>query len=67
MKEIIVHNQNELDKLPPSFKEYTYIYIQDTTERVYVKVARGNSTVVAWLPMKNLTNMLKSLRHLFRP
>jgi hypothetical protein len=31
MKEIIVHNQKDFDKLPQVFKEYTHIFIQDTT------------------------------------
>jgi hypothetical protein len=47
MREIIVHDQKQFDKLPATFKEYTRIFIQDTTERVHVTKARGNSSVVA--------------------
>ena len=46
-KEIKVTNQKELDALPAKFDEYTYIYIK-STERVIVRSARGNSSVVAW-------------------
>src|SRR3990167_3432669 len=48
MKKIIVHNQKEFDVLPDKFDEFTHIYIQDTTERVYVNRATGNSSVTAW-------------------
>lgn len=50
MATIIVKTQAELDALPPRFDEWTTIQIQGGTryDRIYVKVARGNSSVVAW-------------------
>src|SRR3990167_2613167 len=48
MKEIIIHNQKEFDALPDSFKELTRIILQDTTERISVSKAWGNSTIEAW-------------------
>jgi hypothetical protein len=49
MKEIIVTTQKELDALPPKFDEYTRIIIKGGTwnDRIYIKLARGNSSVVA--------------------
>ncbi len=47
MKEVIVTCQSELDALPSKFEEYTRIIIRDAKERIYVKVARENSSVVA--------------------
>ena len=47
MKEITISTQKELDALPASFPEFTYIYIKNTKCTVYVKVARENSSVEA--------------------
>jgi hypothetical protein len=44
---IVVKNQAEIDALPESFSEFTYIEIRCTTERVVVRKAWGNSSVVA--------------------
>jgi len=43
-----ISTQSQFDRLPKSFREYTYIYIQDTKEIIYVNVARENSYVEAW-------------------
>ena len=48
MKEIIISNQKEFDALPARFEEYTKIIIKNTTSRLVVHLARGNSSVVAW-------------------
>ena len=47
MKVIIIKTQAEIDALPDKFSEFTRIYIQGT-ERICVKKAWGNSSVVAW-------------------
>ena len=49
MKEIIIKTQKELDALPLNFNEYTQIYIEGGTrsDRIVVRVAWGNSNVVA--------------------
>src|SRR5581483_2393843 len=44
---ITITTQAELDALPDSFAEYTRIYIK-SEERIVVRKARGNSSVVAW-------------------
>ena len=44
--EITITTQEELDKLPESFKEFTYIYIH-STQKITVRKAWGNSSVVA--------------------
>ena len=46
MKTIIIKTQLEIDSLPDSFSEYTQIRIE-ATERIHVKMARGNSRVEA--------------------
>src|SRR5581483_7545511 len=46
-KMITITTQAELDALPDSFAEYTRIYIK-SEERIVVRKARGNSSVVAW-------------------
>jgi len=48
MKEIYISTQAEFDKLPKTFKEFTYIYLKDTKETIFVRVAWENSTVEAW-------------------
>jgi hypothetical protein len=53
MKEIIIKTQKEFDNLPDKFSEYTIIKIQDTKELIIVNVARGNSSVVAVVNIKN--------------
>ncbi len=46
MKIIVIKTQNELDALPASFTEWTKIEIR-STEKIYIKQAWGNSSVVA--------------------
>ena len=56
IKEIIVSTQVELDSLPEKFDEYTRILIKNTTSKLVVNKAwgnssveaEGNSSVVAW-------------------
>ena len=48
MKEIVINTQAELDALPARFDEYTKIIIRDTKIRLVIRVARENSSVVAW-------------------
>ena len=50
MREITIKTQKELDALPPKFDEYTRILITGgtTCDRIIVRVARENSSVVAW-------------------
>jgi len=47
MKTIIIESQKELDALPDSFDEYTYIEIK-SADVIHVNKAWGNSSVVAW-------------------
>jgi hypothetical protein len=47
MKTITITNQKSLDALPDSFTEYTVIEIRNTTEKVYIRKARENSSVEA--------------------
>jgi hypothetical protein len=47
MNGITVTTQAELDALPKSFDEFTYIYIK-ATARIVVRSARENSSVEAW-------------------
>ena len=47
MKEIYIKTQEELDALPDKFDEYTRIVIKDSNGWIYVKKARGNSSVEA--------------------
>ena len=47
MTEITVTNQAELDALPDSFAEFTYIYIK-AQRGIIVRKDRGNSSVEAW-------------------
>src|SRR3990167_4446499 len=47
MKEITIKTQEQLDKLPKTFTEYTVIYI-DSPADIWISVlARGSSCVVA--------------------
>ena len=48
MKEIVITTQAELDALPSSFDEYTKVIIRNTKSRLIIKLARENSSVVAW-------------------
>ncbi len=49
MKTIIIKTQEELDKLPLKFDEYTEIQIKsDSNITIYVKNKYENSTVVAY-------------------
>lgn len=48
MQVIEIHNQVELDNLPESFVEYTQILIMTpANEKLIIRKARGNSSVVA--------------------
>ncbi|MGH9821373.1 MAG: hypothetical protein ACRD43_14500, partial [Pyrinomonadaceae bacterium] len=47
MKTIVIKTQAEIDALPDSFSEYTQINVE-STQRIIVRKARGNSSVVAW-------------------
>src|SRR3990167_3636935 len=46
MKTIVVKTQKELDELPKGFSDFTVIEIYGT-EKILIKLARGNSSVVA--------------------
>ena len=50
MKEIFINTQKELDSLPQIFDDYTRIIIKGGTpyNRIFINVARENSSVVAW-------------------
>jgi hypothetical protein len=49
MAEITVTTQAELDALPASFQEFTYVYIKSSKDtRLTINKARENSHVVAW-------------------
>ncbi len=47
MNIVVIRTQAELDALPAKFENYTKIEIR-ATERIYVKIKRENSSVVAW-------------------
>ena len=50
MTDIIIKTQSEMDALPASFSTFTRIIIQNdpTQGRIIVRMARDNSSVVAW-------------------